>query len=500
MLYVTLPRGRPGTPVTRRSFLQVGTLGAIGLSLPQYLAARRQAPGDRVADERACILILNVGAPSQLDTFDMKPDAPAEIRGPFRPIRTACPDIQLSELLPRHAQLADKLALVRSCHHDGAAVHDVGWQLAQTGRMFTGGTQWPHVGAVVSHAAGSRGGLPPFAILPGPLGRGGGNLPSGQCAGFLGPAHNPQVGPTERAVASTAAFDVARRRIPENSGVCREGQRPPPPPNSHEFGYFPSQCATSKTAAAPPLTPSLGEIRLTAGLRLPDAAEQTLRGFEADPRACLQDPQVHAAFAQVSSAAARRAYNLQAEPPAVRARYGPGRFGQSCLLARRLIEAGVRLVTINTFMSVYDEITWDIHGVSPFSRMEDLAQSVAPLYDQAYGALIEDLDQRGLLPRTLVCNLAEFGRTPRINAAGGRDHWTSCYTCYFAGGGVQGGRVVGRSDALGGEPADRPVEPPELVATMLHSLGLSPQLQVPGPDGQPGPLLPPGTQPIRELF
>ncbi len=176
------------------------------------------------------------------------------------------------------------------------------------------------------------------------------------------------------------------------------------------------------------------------------------------------------------------------------------RFGQCCLLARRLIEAGVRFVTVNTFLTVFDEITWDIHGSKPFTSIEGMKNIVAPMYDQAYTALLEDLDQRGMLDNTLVCNLAEFGRTPRVNPAGGRDHWPQCWTVYFAGGGVQGGRVVGRSDPIGGVPAERPVEPPEVVATIYHSLGLDLETKLPGPQGRPFPLVDTGKHEIHELF
>jgi len=176
------------------------------------------------------------------------------------------------------------------------------------------------------------------------------------------------------------------------------------------------------------------------------------------------------------------------------------RFGQCCLLARRLVEAGVRFVTINTFLTVFDEITWDIHGSKPFTSIEGMRDIVAPMYDQAYSALIEDLDQRGLLPTTLVAGLAEFGRTPKVNPAGGRDHWPGCFTVSFAGGGVQGGRAVGASDPIGGVPADRPAAPPELIATILHSLGLDVQGHLPGPAGRPFPLVDAGYGPIKELF
>jgi hypothetical protein len=169
-------------------------------------------------------------------------------------------------------------------------------------------------------------------------------------------------------------------------------------------------------------------------------------------------------------------------------------------MARRLIEAGVRFVTLNTFLTVFDEITWDIHGTKPFTSIEGMRDIVAPMYDQAYSALIEDLNQRGMLDNTLVCNLAEFGRTPRVNPAGGRDHWPQCWSIYFAGGGVQGGRVVGRSDAIGGYPAERPVAPNEVVATIFHSLGLNLETQLPGPAGRPFALVDSGTRPITELF
>jgi hypothetical protein len=176
------------------------------------------------------------------------------------------------------------------------------------------------------------------------------------------------------------------------------------------------------------------------------------------------------------------------------------RFGQCCLLSRRLIEAGVRFVTINTFLTVFNEITWDIHGSKPFTSIAGMKEIVCPMYDQAYSALIEDLSQRGLLGETLVCNIAEFGRTPRVNPAGGRDHWPQCYTVYFAGGGVQGGRVVGASDPIGGVPADRPVGPGDVVATVFHSLGFDLESTLPGPAGRPFSLVDSGCKEIHELF
>ncbi len=176
---------------TRRDFLQVGSLGVAGLSLAQYIEAKEQGHVAGGHDERSCIMIFNLGAPSQLDTFDMKPEAPLEVRGPFKPISTSCGNYHLSEILPKIATISEHVSLVRSCYHTGAAVHDAGWQMMQTGRQFAGGVNSPHAGSVVSYLKGRRTDLPPFVVLPETMGRGGGNLPNGQAGGFLGKAHDP---------------------------------------------------------------------------------------------------------------------------------------------------------------------------------------------------------------------------------------------------------------------------------------------------------------------
>jgi hypothetical protein len=212
------------------------------------------------------------------------------------------------------------------------------------------------------------------------------------------------------------------------------------------------------------------------------------------------DANFESAWRMMTSPQARAAFDLKKEPQAVREKYGLNRFGQCCLLARRLIEAGVRFVTVNTFLTVFNEITWDIHGSKPFTSIEGMKDIVAPMYDQAYGALIEDLADRGRLQNTLVCNLAEFGRTPRVNPAGGRDHWPQCFSVYFAGGGIQGGRAIGKSDAIGAYPAERAVEPAEVVATIYKSLGFDLDTTLPGPANRPFPLVDFGKQEIRELF
>ena len=445
--------------VTRRDFLQVGTLGAIGLSLPHLLAAEAcaAAAGQSAKDNRSAIMIFNLGAPSQLDTFDMKPNAPAEVRGPFKPIRTNAPGIEISEILPLHAKIADKFSLVRSCNHTAPAVHDAGWQMGQTGRLFTGGVETPHAGCVVSYLKGRRSDLPAHVLLPEPMGRGGGNMSSGQAAGFLGKAYDP-------------------------------------------FALFadPSKPNFKVPDMQPPA--EIGEVRLARRRRIRELVDGTVRDFEASESAALLDSNFQNAYRLMTSAQARAAFDLSQEPKEVRERYGMHRFGQCCLLARRLIEAGVRFVTINTFLTVFDEITWDIHGTKPFTSIEGMKNIVAPMYDQAYSALIEDLSRRGMLDNTLVCNFAEFGRTPRVNPAGGRDHWPQCWTSYFAGGGVQGGRVVGASDPIGAVPAERPVSPAELVATIFHSLGLNLETNLTGPAGRPFPIVDFGAHEIKELF
>ena len=441
--------------ITRRDFLQVGTLGAIGFSLAHLSALK--AAGVTQKSDKSAIMIFNLGAPSQLDTWDLKPDAPREVRGPFKPIKTKSPDIQISEIFPRHAKVADKFSLVRSVYHTAAAVHDTGHQMLQTGRLFTGGVNTPHVGCAYEFLKGRRTDLPAHIVLPEPMGPTGGNMPHGQDAGFLGKAYDPFV---------------------LNSDPSKKDFRVPD--------------------LLPPT--EIGEARLLRRRSLRQVVDDQVKSFEATESAKLMDANFSSAYRLMTSTKAREAFDLTREPEKVRERYGMTRFGQCCLLARRLVEAGVRFVTINTFITVFDEITWDIHGSKPFTSIEGMRDIVAPMYDQGYSALLEDLFDRGMLDSTMVACLSEFGRTPKINPAGGRDHWPQCWTIYFAGGGVQGGRVVGKSDDIGGYPAERPTKPSDVVATIYHSLGLDLHTELPGPNGRPFPLVDFGTQPITELF
>ncbi len=443
--------------LTRRDFMQAGSLGAVGLSLADWTALKARGAISPDHDKRSAIMIFNLGAPGQQDTWDPKPDAPAEIRGPFKPISTRSPDIHMTSIFPGHARHSDKLSLVRTVYHTAPAVHDTGHQMLQTGRLFTGGINTPHAGCVTSYLRGRRSDLPPHVILPEPMGRTGGNLPHGQDAGFLGKAYDP--------FALMADPSQPDFKVPD---------------------LLPPQ--------------QIGEARVSRRKRLREIVDGVVDSFEQSENAALLDSSFESAFRIVSSTEAREAFDLSKEPKKVRERYGMTRFGQCCLLARRLIEAGVRFVTINTFLTVFGEITWDTHGTKPFTSIEGMRDIVAPMYDQAYSTLLDDLADRGMLDDTLVCNLAEFGRTPRINPAGGRDHWPQCWTVYFAGGGIQGGRVVGRSDPIGGYPAERPVAPNEVVATIFHSLGFDLETHLPGPAGRPFPLVDFGTQPIHELF
>ena len=385
----------PGV-LSRRELIRAGSAAAIGLALPGL------GNGAVAVDNgMSCIMLNLVGGPSQLDTWDPKPEAPNAIRGPFRPIATSVPGTWISELFPKLARTMDKVALVRSVHHDGPAVHDVGHQWLQTGRFFGRATaRSPHIGSILSYLQGSRWGMPAHVMLPGPIGNTGGLLPHGQDAGILGDAFNPIV--------------------PRVDG--------------------------SKASA-------------------------------------MND-----------------ALAVEAEPDRLRKRYGPTPFGRDCLRARRLVERGTRFVTVNMFDTVFNRATWDTHGSSPFSTLNCLRNEVAPAFDAAYSRLIVDLHERGMLDSTLVVACGEFGRSPRINPVGGRDHHPGCWTVLFAGGAVRGGAVVGASDAIGHAPMDRPVTPPEVAATVLDMLGIKPDLELPGPDGLPWRPFERGVEPIRELY
>ncbi len=443
---------------TRRDFLHAGALAPLGLTLPKFFATKAAAKDAGGKDgEVNCILLMLVGAPSQIDTFDPKPNAPAEVRGPFKPIPTKVPGTQISEILPKTARLADKFSLIRSLYHTATAVHDTGYQLMQSGRLFTGGVEHPNMGCVLGYLKGGRGELPAHVMVPKPIGRTGGNLPHGESAGYLGKRYDPLILNAD--------------------------------PNAPNF-------------KVPDLLPPdyITGIRAERRQKLRDAVSGELAAFENHPAAKQMDDTFQLAYKLMSSAKAREAFDLQKEPARVRDRYGRTRFGQSCLMARRLIEAGVRFVTVNMFETVFDELTWDIHGSKPFTDIQEMAKVIAPNFDQAYSALLEDLSDRGLLASTIVVATGEFGRTPKINPAGGRDHHPGVWSMLIGGGPIRGGRVVGESDDLGYAPKTRPVTPAEVVATVYKGLGLDPHRELPGPQNRPLPLVDYNAKPIAELF
>lgn len=442
--------------LSRRDFLHAGSLSYLGLTLPGFMAAKAQGAVQNKTD-RNCIFLFLVGGPSQLDTFDPKPDAPAEVRGPYHPIKTNVPGIYISEIFPETAKIADKYAIVRSMYHTAAAVHDTGHQMMQTGRLFLNGLEQPHAGCVYGYLKGSNGDLPPHVMIPTPIGPTGGNMPHGQNAGFLGKAYDPF---TIMADPSKPDFQV---------------------PNLLPPDY-------------------ISTVRLDRRSKLRDAVDQSIAQLEQSENAKLLDTNFAQAYRLVSSPTARDAFDLAQEPETLRDRYGRNKFGQGCLLARRLIERGVRFITVNMFETVFNEITWDIHGSAPFSPIECYKELVGPMFDHAYSTLLTDLEERGLLQDTMVVAMGEFGRTPKINPAGGRDHWPQCWSILFAGGGVQGGRVIGATDEIGGAPVDRPTKPAEVVASVYYSLGIDMEHTLPGPGRRPIPVVDAGTQPIHELF
>ncbi|HEV3256970.1 MAG TPA: DUF1501 domain-containing protein [Gemmataceae bacterium] len=442
--------------LTRRDFLHAGSLATLGLSLPGWMAL--QASGAVKIDKDVnCIMLFLVGAPSHIDTWDPKPKAPAEVRGPFKPIATKVPGIEISEIFPRMAQHTDKFSLIRSVYHKATAVHDTGVQMMQTGRLFSGGIEHPHAGCVLGYLKGRRGEVPAHVLIPRPIGALGGNLPHAQNAGYLGKPYDPFV---LNADPSDPQFKVPDLLPPEYISTVRADRRQ----------------------------------------KMRQAVDGALSTFEKNPQARQMDENFSLAYRLMSSKQAREAFALEKEPTTVRDRYGRTRFGQSCLLARRLIERGVRFVTVNMYQTVFSEITWDIHGSKPFTDISEMSRLVAPNFDRAFSTLLEDLADRGMLGNTIVAAMGEFGRTPKINPAGGRDHHPGVWTVMLGGGPIKGGQVIGESDELGYVPKTRPTLPGEVVATIYKGLGLDPHTELPGPQNRPLPLVEYNMRPILELF
>lgn len=440
---------------TRRDFIHAGALPLLGLTYPSFLA--KKAAGAVTDTDVNCIMLFLVGGPSHIDTWDPKPNAPEEIRGPFKTIQTKAPGIRITEIFPKLAMQMDKVSLVRSVYHTASAVHDSGHQMMQTGRLFSGGLEHPHAGCVMTYLKGQRGEIPGHVLIPKPIGRTGGNMPHGQTAGYLGKRHDPFV--------LDADPSIKDFKVPD---------------------LLPPDYITS--------------IRADRRRKLRDSVDANIKAFEKDAKAQQFDDNYNLAYKLMTSPKAREAFALNQETDSMRDRYGRTRFGQSCLLARRLIERGVRFVTVNMFETVFDEITWDIHGSKPFTDIAEMSKVVVPNFDQAFSTLMDDLSERGLLKNTLVTAFGEFGRTPKINPAGGRDHHPGVWTILMGGGPIKGGRVVGESDELGYAPKTRPILPGEVAATLFKAFGLDPHHELPGPQGRPIPLVDFNLNPINELF
>lgn len=405
--------------LTRRNILRLGILAPLGLTLPQYLRLAASAEGAQ-AKTTSAILIFLGGGLSHHDSFDPKPNAPAEIRGELSTIASRVPGIQLSNQLPLLADQMHHLALLRAVtHRDGA--HEPGVAYLSTGYPFRPGHNYPGIGAVVAHErqGGSRGnGLPLYV-----------GIPEGRGGGYLGPAFNP--------------FSI------------------PGDPNAANF-------------RVQDLTPpdGLSAERLLKRRRL---AEQVSEDFRKDHPADVQtavDRFTQQAYEMTTSPRAQAAFDLTRENDKTRTRYGKTQLGQRLLLARRLVEAGVPFVTATDF-------GWDDHqGIFPKLKQK------LPVVDQGLSALVADLDERGLLARTLVIVMGEFGRTPKINTMQGRDHWPNAFSVLLAGGGVSGGQAIGASDKDGAFPKDRPVTPEELIHSLYVLLGIDPTRFLPSLSGR----------------
>ena len=441
---------------TRRRFFEAAGIAGLGLGL-----GAGSARGARFVDTtkkpiRSCILIFYYGGPSHLDTWDLKPAAPAEVRGDYRAIATSVPGLQVCEHLPRMAPLMHKVALVRSMHHP-MRNHNSAAAEALTGHTPAGGDQelltddprgLPTFGSAISYALGSRAHILPYVALPYTL-YNVVQLP-GQTSGLLGGAYD--------------RFQV-------------EGD--PSNPDFHMAAFD----GVGDLSGRADLLRRLDRTPLSGSPRATGWGERAVRA----------DIYRERALRLIASSQVRHLFDLDKEPSALRERYGRHRLGQSMLLARRLAEGGVNFVAVFDGQTNGQDANWDSHE-KLFARHRQLL----PPSDQALSALVEDLDARGLLGSTLVVALGEFGRTPKINKSGGRDHWPDCYSVLLAGGGVTGGAVHGASDTIGAYPAADPVTPADLAATLYWRFGLDPATEILDQTGRPFRLA--DGEPIRRLF
>lgn len=422
--------------VTRREWLLVGGLGPLGLCLPELLAGRTTAAETKTSQAASfgrakhCVLCFLFGAPAHQDVWDLKPEAPVDIRGEFRPIATSAAGVFVGEHIPRVARQAHRYAIVRSVTHPDNT-HTVAMHYMLTGhrhpRPATNPqrepTDFPTFGAVMRYLRPGQSSLPSGISLNAPANQVSANnhIFPGFFAGWLGAKHDPLL-------------------------IAQD-------PSAADFQPF------------PPATDSIERIVARRGLLA--TVDRQQRSLAAAAEASGLRDNYERAFDLVASAGVRQAFDLKHESERVRETYGLSAFGQGTLLARRLIEAGVPLVTVNW---ARDDAFWDTHKDN-FKLLKD---SLLPPFDRAFSALLDDLAERGLLDETLVVCLGEFGRTPKINAAAGRDHWAACNSVVLAGAGIRGGQVFGASDRLAAYPAASPVTPEDLAATIYHALGIAP--------------------------
>jgi hypothetical protein len=427
--------GRRCDGVSRRDFLRVGALSGLGLGLPQLLQA---APRSGRARAKSVVLIFLGGGLSHHDTFDPKPDASVEIRGKYKPIATSVSGLQIGELLPLTARQMDKLTLVRSGAHNNDH-HETASNWVLSGRFGSPFGDYPAMGAVVSHELGFGNRLPPYVAIP-------------QNPGFTW-----ELG--------RSAFLGGRYES------FKAGD-----PNQRDF----------RVRDVDPIE-SLSERRSDRRHSLLQAVDDLARRVEQNDQLATYDELSHRAIDLALSKEARSAFAISQEGDRLRERYGRNTFGQSALLARRLVERGVRFVTVSTG-------GWDHH-----SKIFESLERMLPDFDRGFSAFIEDMDMRGLLAETLVVVMGEFGRTPKVNGNAGRDHWGQAASLLFAGAGVGRGQVVGATDKHGAYVTRRPVAPADVACTVYEAIGVDPRKQLRTPDGRPVEILDQG-ETVRELF
>ncbi len=431
--------------VSRREFLRVGGLSTLGLSLATFLrlqsqaAASPEAPAPRRRDVN-CILLWMQGGPSHIDTLDPKPDAPAEVRGEFSTIPTVLPGVRVCEHLPLLARQMDKLSLIRG-HDPQNGSHGHADHLMMSGHRFNPALPFPCYGSVVARERGYRDGIFPFVQLGRYIDR----RFNGGIAGFLGDQYN--------------AFEV------------------------HDDPSSPAFRVRDLSLAG-----AADQARLKRRYAMLEEMDHYQRAVESAPSVQARDEFYQRAHALITSPVAKRAFDLGLESDRVRDLYGRNSLGQSCLLARRLIESGVHFVTVT-------DGGWDTHQ----NNFRSLRDRLLPRLDRAYAALLQDLHQRGLLDNTLVVWFGDFGRTPKVNPSAGRDHWATAGVACMGGGGVRLGQVVGATNAQGEVVVDSPVRPQDLAATIYHALGIPLNTWYRSQDGRPIELVPTG-RPVQQLI